>query len=164
MPIFAISSRVTAFALSKSNSLSGPNLRTGSRPIQKFRVTDMRGIIARSWYTVATPASIASRGLEKVTSSPSIRILPLVGLWTPDIVLMKVDLPAPLSPGRQWHSPGRTETETPARAMTGPKCFWMSMSSIRGLVISTLSRDHASDVGVQNDGHQKDDAKEHAEE
>jgi hypothetical protein len=51
----------------------------------------------------------------------------------PDIVLMKVDLPAPLSPSRQWHSPGRTSKLTPFNAMTGPKCFSMSFISTIGL-------------------------------
>ena len=76
------------------------------------------------------PASMASRGLSNVTGRPPMRIRPLVGLWTPDMVLMKVDLPAPLSPSRQWHSPGYTATETPARAITAPKCFSMSDNSI----------------------------------
>ena len=58
------------------------------------------------------------------------RICPLVGLWTPDMVLMNVDLPAPLSPSRQWHSPACTATETPAKAMTAPKCFSIFCSAI----------------------------------
>src|SRR5690606_24454701 len=80
------------------------------------------------------------------------------------MVLMKVDLPAPLSPSRQWHSPGNTDSETPASAMTEPKCFSMSMSSISGVsAISALPRDQAADIGVENDGEQQDDAKENAE-
>ena len=121
---------VTSLACLKSMNLKGPHRLVGSRPIQKLRVTDISGIIARSWYTVAMPASMASRGLSKATGWPPIKICPLVGLWTPAMVLMKVDLPAPLSPSRQWHSPACTATETPARAMTAPKCFSMSCSSI----------------------------------
>ena len=45
----AISSIVTRFARSLSNHLNGPTRLCGSRPIQKFRVTDISGIIARSW-------------------------------------------------------------------------------------------------------------------
>ena len=43
---------------------------------------------------------------------------------------MNVDLPAPLSPSRQWHSPACTATETPAKAMTAPKCFSIFCSAI----------------------------------
>src|SRR5690606_20152249 len=105
------------------------------------------------------PRAIASRGLSKTTGSPSIRISPLVGLWTPDMVLMKVDFPAPLSPSRQWHSPAMTDTDTPASAITEPKCFSMFRSSISGFSdISALPRDQAADIGVENNGEQQDDA------
>ena len=107
----------------------------GSRPMKKLRVTLISGIMARSWKTVAMPASIASRGLSNCIGRPSKVIVPSVGLWTPDMVLMKVDFPAPLSPRRQWHSPGRTSKVTPFRAITLPKrflmpCMWMIGSDI----------------------------------
>ena len=96
IPIFAISSMATRLAVLKSMSRSGPTFLRGSRPIQKLRVTDISGIIARCWYTVAIPASIASRGSSKLTGAPSMYICPRVGLCTPAMVLMKVDLPAPV--------------------------------------------------------------------
>src|SRR5690606_9044988 len=109
------------------------------------------------------PALMASRGLAKAMSWPLTLIWPELGLWTPAMVLMKVDLPAPLSPKRQWHSPGMTETETPLRAMTGPKLLVMSISSIRGVFMLALPGDQATDIGVQHHGQQQDDAEEDPE-
>ena len=101
-----ISDMVISFIRSMSIRRSGPHPFVGSRPMKKVRVTLISGIIARSWNTVAIPASIASRGVAKSVRSPSNRISPFVGLCTPDMVLMKADVFAPLSPSRQWHSPG----------------------------------------------------------
>ena len=80
MPMSAIPVIVTSLAFLKSMYLNGPHPLVGSRPIQKLRVTDISGIIAKSWYTVAMSASMASRGLSKVTGRPPMRICPLVGL------------------------------------------------------------------------------------
>ena len=132
MPMVRIASMVVEFIAFVSIRLNGPRPFVGSRPIKKLRVTDISGIIARSWKTVAIPASIASRGVSKDIGRPSNRISPFDGLCTPDIVLIKVDFPAPLSPSRQWHSPGRTSKLTPASAMTFPKCFSMSRISTMG--------------------------------
>src|SRR5690606_15646683 len=43
--------------------------------------------------------------------------------WTPERILMRVDLPAPLSPRRQVTSPARTNIDTSDRATTLPKYF-----------------------------------------
>ena len=40
---------------------------------------------------------------------------------TPDRILISVDLPAPLSPSRQWTSPGSTAIDTSCSAITLPK-------------------------------------------
>ncbi len=57
---------------------------------------------------VAMPAACAWCGLSKVTSWPSMRMVPVSGLWTPEMTLMSVDLPAPFSPTRAWISPAAT--------------------------------------------------------
>ena len=44
------------------------------------------------------PAFLASEGVLKFTKLPSKKILPDVGISTPVICLINVDLPAPLSP------------------------------------------------------------------
>jgi hypothetical protein len=102
----AISSIVTRLAKSWSKKLDMPDLLVGSLPMKKFRadrhqrdhgqVLVDRGDTRHPW----------RRAGSRSASLPSKRISPFVGLWTPDMVLMKVDLPAPLSPSRQWHSPG----------------------------------------------------------
>ena len=69
---------------------------------------------------IINPAAIASRGRAKFIGLPSKNISPAEGLCTPDMVLMKVDLPAPLSPNKQWHSPGITSSDTPDNAITEP--------------------------------------------
>src|SRR3954449_8964374 len=79
------------------------------------------------------PAFRASRGDEKTTGSPSAASVPSSGGWTPERVLIKVDLPAPLSPRRQLISPARTVNDTPSRATTAPKYFEISRASRRGL-------------------------------
>src|SRR5262245_30798460 len=79
------------------------------------------------------------------------------------MVLISVDLPAPLSPSRQWTSPSLTAIVTPARAIIMPKCFSMFLSSRIVLDMSALPGDEAADVGVEDHGYQKDDPEEHAE-
>ena len=121
MPIFDISSWVTPLANSTLNRRNGQMPLVGSEPRKKFRQIDISGIIARSWYTVAIPLARASRGESKSTGSPSNRYSPSLGLCTPARVLMRVDLPAPLSPSRQVTSPARTNIDTSWRAITEPK-------------------------------------------
>ena len=55
-----IFSMVIWFASSVSKRRKGQTPLVGSRPMKKFRVTDISGIIARCWCTVAIPAAIAS--------------------------------------------------------------------------------------------------------
>ena len=80
MPILSSSSLAIRFAFGMSIHRNGPNPRRGSSPSQKLRHTDISGTTARSWYTVAMPRSRASRGEANVTSSPSRRTLPSLGL------------------------------------------------------------------------------------
>jgi hypothetical protein len=62
-------------------------------------------------------------GELKETGCPSNSIVPASGAVTPVRQLMKVDLPAPLSPMSATISPWRTAKSTPCSAWTGPKCF-----------------------------------------
>src|SRR6476660_2666866 len=79
------------------------------------------------------------------------------------MVLINVDLPAPLSPSRQCTSPSLTATLTPERAMIIPKCFSMFLSSRTGVVMSAFPGDDAANVGVEDDGNEQDEPEEHAE-
>src|SRR5918996_234408 len=78
------------------------------------------------------PRSSASRGLFMATGWPSIRICPSVGWCTPERVLIRVDLPAPLSPKRHMTSPACTFMVTPFSAITEPNRLTMSRSSTSG--------------------------------
>src|ERR1700735_2801068 len=69
------------------------------------------------------PLSRASCGEEKAMRRRSSWISPTSSWKTPEIALIRVDLPAPLSPARATTSPGCTSSETPASAWTPPKCL-----------------------------------------
>jgi hypothetical protein len=64
------------------------------------------GMTASCWYTVSIPASRASCGFLKWTGRPFIVISPESGTYAPVRHLMRVDLPAPLSPMTASTSPG----------------------------------------------------------
>src|SRR5918993_1836691 len=115
------------------------------------------------------PASSASRGEPKATGAPSTRNAPLVGRCTPDSVLIRVDLPAPLSPRRHRTSPPRTVIETPASAITGPKCLTMLRTSMRGgsatmlTAMSALPSDLLADEVVEQNREQQHGAEKDLE-
>ena len=131
MPILAISSCMTRWACLMSMRCSGPRPFVGSLPRKKLRHTLMSGTVARSWNTVAIPRARASRGLVNVTGSPFISSSPLSGVWTPDRILISVDLPAPLSPSTQVTSPALTFSEMSWSALTDPKYFEIPLASSR---------------------------------
>ena len=91
-----------------------------SRPMNRLSTIDKAGESARFWNTVSIPALRASSGDLKWTTSPSSRISPLSGITAPTIVLINVDLPAPLSPIRPRISPGYKSKSAPSSATTRP--------------------------------------------
>src|SRR4051812_5238764 len=66
------------------------------------------------------PLSRASRGVEKRTGVPSTRKSPSVCWCSPETILIRVDLPAPLSPRTQVTRLGWTLRSTPCRARMLP--------------------------------------------
>src|SRR5579862_9780383 len=66
-------------------------------------------------------------------SRPSKRISPLSGACVPATHLIRVDLPAPLSPTSAITSPIRTSKSTSVRACTDPNDFVMPRSSRSGV-------------------------------
>jgi hypothetical protein len=84
---------------------SGPGLRF-SRPRNMFVAMSSAGETARVWYTVSIPAARASIGRLNCTGWPSSLISPSFGTSAPDRHLIRVDLPAPLSPITASTSPG----------------------------------------------------------
>src|SRR6185437_13559056 len=63
----------------------------------------------------------ASRGEPKVTGWPSTFRVPSVCGCSPEMILIRMDLPAPLSPSTQATSPALTVRLMPDRATMGPK-------------------------------------------
>src|SRR6266478_1150836 len=101
------------------------------------------------------PSFIADLGEVISTRRPSILISPRSGRWTPARILIKVDLPAPLSPTRPHTSPGGTSRFTPLRACTPEYHLCRLRMEIRGVVISYLHLDAAcglSQPGIGDDG------------
>src|SRR5579871_6632533 len=82
------------------------------------------------------PSRSASRGVWSVTGFPSHEIVPASGLQRPEMVLIMVDLPAPLSPIKAVTRPRGTSRSTPVRARTGPKVFEMPRSESSGPSLS----------------------------
>src|SRR5215211_712048 len=83
------------------------------------------------------PRSRASMGELIVTSSPSRRIRPSSGWWTPLRHLMSVDLPAPLSPRRARISPCRSSRLISSRASVAPNRFVRFRTSRIGVSLSS---------------------------
>src|SRR5271169_4797017 len=69
------------------------------------------------------PFSRASCGVAKLIGSPASRMSPASWRKTPEIALMIVDLPAPLSPASATTCPGLTSNDTWFSACTAPKAF-----------------------------------------
>src|SRR5690606_40320599 len=73
-----------------------------------------------------------SAGLEKRMGVPPTRISPESGECTPDMILIRVDLPAPFSPRIAWIVPSRHEKSTSSSALTPEKNFETRVSSTCG--------------------------------
>src|SRR5918996_6401762 len=69
------------------------------------------------------PWSSDLRGESKCTWAPSTLRVPSVCGCNPEMILMRVDLPAPLSPSTQVTSPAFTVRLTPSRARIAPYAF-----------------------------------------
>src|SRR4051812_35521753 len=109
------------------------------------------------------PRAKASRGEENTVGSPSTAIVPSSGRSRPESILIRVDLPAPLSPSRQTTSPALTLIDTSARATTGPKYFDTERASTIGFAADAMvlvPSDVPAGVLVDQDGgeqHQPED-------
>src|SRR2546421_8255580 len=112
------------------------------------------------------PAARASRGPPKCTSLPSMRNSPSSCGWTPERILMRVDLPAPLSPSTHVTSPARTSIEMSLSAMTLPKYLltWRTSSSGALFWFITSSTPRARGATSHQCVHANRDKKDHAQE
>src|SRR5713101_9073611 len=104
------------------------------------------------------PARRAPSGEEKCTGSPPNMMRPEVGVWTPEIHLIRVDFPAPLSPTIAVISPLRAQMVTSLTAWTAPNHFLTLSTSRRtslalGIVApSDVSFDTADAGGLSAEG------------
>src|SRR6516165_6066047 len=133
----ASTSRASARMRARSIMASGPNRRTGRSPSATFSAIDSAGTRRRSCGMVTMPAAIASWGLAKWHSSPSRRITPRSGRWTPPRMRISVDLPAPFSPTTAWISPYATPKSTPSSATVAPNRLLMPSALTAGPVIAS---------------------------
>src|SRR3954454_15190879 len=123
------------------------------------------------------PLSSASRGVEKRTGVLSTRNSPSVCWCRPEMILMRVDLPAPLSPSTQVTWLGWTVRLTPCRARMLPYALpadlnsttgassWASVSPVRVsswvVVIAHLPPGRgAADPQIDHDGAEQHHAEE----
>src|SRR3954451_307107 len=90
------------------------------------------------------------------TSSPLMISRPSVGFWKPEMILMSVDLPAPLSPSRPSTSPLPRCRSMFLSAVTGPKRFDTPSTrrSSSRICSDTAPPPHASEVDVDHHRHQ----------
>src|SRR5512147_3160376 len=87
---------------------------------------------------VSMPRSRASRGPAKVTGLPWKMISPSVGWYTPETILMKVDLPAPLSPSRPITWPGKISMLMSLTATRPPKRLVRFFALNKGSMLASL--------------------------
>src|SRR5829696_5300323 len=91
-----------------------------SRPSTRFSATVNTPTSMKCWWTMPIPASIASPGLRLTCGTPSMVIVPSSGGSSPYRTFIRVDLPAPFSPSRQWISPGTTSRSMASFAISDP--------------------------------------------
>src|SRR6516165_249773 len=84
------------------------------------------------------PSVSASLGECRCTGAPSQRIWPSLGAHRPDTVLIRTDLPAPLSPASAVTLPAGTVKSTVLRAWTAPNAL-LSPRSSSSSVSSSMS-------------------------
>ena len=85
---------------------------------------------------VSIPSERVCATERSCTSSPLTKIVPLSGFWKPQMILISVDLPAPLSPISPRTSLRFRCMDTSSSARTAPKRFEMCSTRIT----STASR------------------------
>src|SRR4051794_23952182 len=94
------------------------------------------------------PASRASWVDRKLTCSPLTLMVPRSGIIAPERHLIRVDLPAPLSPMTASTSPGNSRRSTPRRPTTRPNSLTIPSASRIGWWVPSLAGAGAVDVSV----------------
>src|SRR3954465_13016173 len=91
-------------------------------------------------------------------SSPLTRRRPSVGFWKPEMILISVDLPAPLSPSKPSTSPLPRCRSMLRSAVTGPKR--LDTPSTRSTSSDTAATTHPPHIDVDHHRHQDGDAQD----
>src|SRR3954447_14677365 len=94
-------------------------------------------------------------------SSPRTYSVPSSGFWKPEMILISVDLPAPLSPSSPSTSPFLRCMLTSRSAVTGPKR--LATFSTRRTSSDTAPPSHPADVHVDDHRNQDPDAEDEVE-
>src|SRR6478735_4587432 len=94
------------------------------------------------------PRALLSFGLCTVTGLPSKVYSPASKLWMPAMPLIRVLLPAPLSPTNAVTRPGRMSISTPRNTSTAPKLLLTARSESRGAVGSATGTGSAAVIVV----------------
>ena len=95
-----------ASSASRARAAGSSRTMPGFEPSIRFSSTVSVGMRLRCWYTMPMPSSRPALGESMRTSRPSTWMVPLSGWYSPDRMLIRVDLPAPFSPSRHSTSPG----------------------------------------------------------
>src|SRR5574341_1298829 len=123
-------------SMTVSSSSRLPPVR--SRPRWRLATTSRLSLSARSWYTVAIPRALAACGLWTCTGRPSNRYSPASAISMPEMILTRVDFPAPLSPTSAMTRPAWASKSTSSSACTAPNRLLTPWRSSRGTLSGTL--------------------------
>src|SRR6516165_4352031 len=91
------------------------------------------------------PSASASLGECRCTGVPSHMIWPPLGAQRPETVLIRTDLPAPLSPASAVTLPAGTAKSTPLRAWTAPNALLSPRNSSSGVSSSICDPPNPAD-------------------
>src|SRR3954471_16283498 len=95
------------------------------------------------------------------TTSPLTISRPSLGFWKPEMILIRVDLPAPLSPSSPSTSPLPRRRSMLRSAVTGPKC--LATPSTRSTSSDAAATAHPPHVDVDHHRAQDGDAQDEVE-
>ena len=127
------SARASIWRRAVSKSRNAPLVT--SLPKMMFSATVNTGMSWKCWWTMPMPRSMASPESSKCTCSPRTRMVPLSGRYSPNTMFIRVLLPAPFSPSRQWISPWFRVRLTLSLATTPGKVLVMPSTSSTGLAM-----------------------------
>src|SRR3954468_24793558 len=155
-PIWSSAVRASCFIARFARNGVGP--MRSSRLRNMLWKTESSLTSARSWYTQSIPSERAWSTERSSVSSPRTYSVPSSGFWKPDMILISVDFPAPLSPSSPSTSPFFRCRLTSRSAVTGPNR--LATFSTRRTSSDTAPPPDAADVHVDDHRDQDSDAED----